>query len=705
MKDYRNETIFRCPECFEIPFISIGIEKKQILINSKCTNGHIIKEDLNSFIKNQNNLFHCSECKKILKEINLCKNCTKLFCKKCSEIHLKVNNHLIISINDFDKNCNIHNKKIFAFDYIKNKNICIGCDFDITKLIPEKYYLIKDSKIEKIKKKISQLKEFNKEIEKIKNEIKSNLNDIIEKEYKTLNEINKQEIYLIEKIISNYEKNKENKVNLFVNYANLKTIANFNIKNSKENQNVLIEKIRKKLSDFFQCKNILKIKNENEINEIKLGNLISDYSPDYTDSETKESNIEKEKPISKIIKEENKLIIEKNTEKNSDNENKEKKKINNDNIIITNNNKGILINEKEKKILNLIRKKEIKTLYDIIPSLNNPFIKTKEITKLTEKEYYYGEWLNNKREGRGIYINIEKKIKYVGQFKNNLFSGFGILKNSESLFIGIFNNNEKIKGKESFGKNKMIYIGEYQNNIFHGYGFLKDNNNGSYEGEWKKGKRNGIGISIFMDQIGKEIYEGEFKNDCKHGVGIIFYADGSKLSGEWFNDINHGKGIYYSKSGKKIMNGIWNKGEIVFWKKRIDNNDDNDNKKLINFKRIRSKKNSDLGKIYKNKKKYIYNIKKDKNHNDNQIENKNKKKGKIKNKKNNIKKIFSLKKIKKKNKKEVKINDKNNNKDIDIDEEKNEQLNNSFNKENLNESIIPRVPIKLYAKKHFVTKS
>ena len=106
--------------------------------------------------------------------------------------------------------------------------------------------MIKDSKIEKIKKKISQLKEFNKEIEKIKNEIKSNLNDIIEKEYKTLNEINKQEIYLIEKIISNYEKNKENKVNLFVNYANLKTIANFNIKNSKENQNVLIEKIRKK---------------------------------------------------------------------------------------------------------------------------------------------------------------------------------------------------------------------------------------------------------------------------------------------------------------------------------------------------------------------------------------------------------------------------------------------------------------------------
>jgi hypothetical protein len=75
------------------------------------------------------------------------------------------------------------------------------------------------------------------------------------------------------------------------------------------------------------------------------------------------------------------------------------------------------------------------------------------------------------------------------------------------------------------------------------------------------------------------------------------------------------------------------------------------------------------------------------------------------NKKNTIKKIFSLKKIKKKNKKEVKINNKNNNKDIDIDEEKNEQLNNSFNQENVNESIIPRVPIKLYAKKRFVTKS
>ena len=53
----------------------------------------------------------------------------------------------------------------------------------------------------------------------------------------------------------------------------------------------------------------------------------------------------------------------------------------------------------------------------------------------------------------------------------------------------------------------------------------------------------------------------------------------------------------------------------------------------------------------------------------------------------------------------MKINDKNKNKDIDIDEEKKKQLNNSFNKENLNESIIPRVPIKLYAKKHFVTKS
>ena len=83
-----------------------------------------------------------------------------------------------------------------------------------------------------------------------------------------------------------------------------------------------------------------------------------------------------------------------------------------------------------------------------------------------------------------------------------------------------------------------------------------------YEGEWRNGKRNGIGK--YTHYISKTVFFGGWKDDKKDGLGITdLYNEGKSLSiNEYKSGELHGKTIRI-ESNKKTSQSIWDNGKLV----------------------------------------------------------------------------------------------------------------------------------------------
>jgi|GEM_PF-5468983 len=159
-------------------------------------------------------------------------------------------------------------------------------------------------------------------------------------------------------------------------------------------------------------------------------------------------------------------------------------------------------------------------------------------------------------------------------------------------------------GELLFDKSCTKYIGNFKNGIFHGKGILI-HPNGSENGRWINGKRNGYFIYTANDgskMYGKLIddrFEGKFTtvfpngykseynyiDGKKNGEGIRYYSSGakfvahykndeiigrvkyiypsgSKYYGYWKNGNENGKGTMIFKNGSKYI-GLWKDGEMT----------------------------------------------------------------------------------------------------------------------------------------------
>jgi hypothetical protein len=126
-------------------------------------------------------------------------------------------------------------------------------------------------------------------------------------------------------------------------------------------------------------------------------------------------------------------------------------------------------------------------------------------------------------------------------------------------------------GTSTYGVGK--YIGEYKNGkrngigMFTTYGASERNAElkiiqpiiAKYVGEWKEDKKNGQGT--FTTTAGGK-YDGKWKDDVINGQGTLTYLNGDKYVGEWKDGKRNGQGTYTSISGK-IMEGIWENGNLV----------------------------------------------------------------------------------------------------------------------------------------------
>lgn len=180
-------------------------------------------------------------------------------------------------------------------------------------------------------------------------------------------------------------------------------------------------------------------------------------------------------------------------------------------------------------------------------------------------ELYKGKWKNGKKNGRGTEYIRKATLKYIGPFKDNVFSGKnGRLQRWPSETIikqGTFRNNHLVKGKDFRRNGTLEYEGTLKNGIWNGKGTLYNQDRSIvYHGGFKNGAYHGTGI-LFSPTTGKKVFEGRFQDGLKNGKGIQYTEDGKKLYvGPFRNDKRRGKGTLYYPSGKEKYVGMFYNG-------------------------------------------------------------------------------------------------------------------------------------------------
>ncbi|CAI2378862.1 unnamed protein product [Moneuplotes crassus] len=144
------------------------------------------------------------------------------------------------------------------------------------------------------------------------------------------------------------------------------------------------------------------------------------------------------------------------------------------------------------------------------------------------------------KHGRGTYDwnnGPEKGDRYVGDWVNDKREGYGIY---------YFANGNK-------------YEGEWMKDNKHGLGVMTWADGNTYKGECKVGNRSGKGKITWNNG---NSYEGYFYNGEPYGRGTYYWASGDKFEGIWQNGERHGEGMYTWSNGKKEKQ-IWKYGKEV----------------------------------------------------------------------------------------------------------------------------------------------
>ena len=124
-------------------------------------------------------------------------------------------------------------------------------------------------------------------------------------------------------------------------------------------------------------------------------------------------------------------------------------------------------------------------------------------------------------------------MTYYGQFKADLFQGYGVL---------TYPNSSKL----------IQYVGTFENGDFSGHGELTFKNMEKYTGQFSNGFYNGKGVLFCAPTDDCKRYEGEFYNGEFHGYGTLLLENGFFYSGQFLNDKFNGYGKITFGNGSVI---------------------------------------------------------------------------------------------------------------------------------------------------------
>ena len=238
-----KNNIFFCPECWDIPKLSLNSSNYKIISNCIENNHHkeyypkelCEKSIYHSLTNISCNICHQNSQEKILLSISdknketinqnpliqflYCEQCKDFFCMKCQKSHLKQKkNHLLLVASKIGAFCPLHNLSYSSYCFVCNRNICLNC---VNKHLSHK--IIPFSKIKPFPQEINQKKmEINRErteLKKVELIFKDAINQIYAK-FNKLMECKLEELNFKENIIMTYEM-RNNNFNSILNFINL----------------------------------------------------------------------------------------------------------------------------------------------------------------------------------------------------------------------------------------------------------------------------------------------------------------------------------------------------------------------------------------------------------------------------------------------------------------------------------------------------
>ena len=145
---------------------------------------------------------------------------------------------------------------------------------------------------------------------------------------------------------------------------------------------------------------------------------------------------------------------------------------------------------------------------------------------------------------------------YEGERKDGKPHGKGTIKYTDGSVLEGTWVDGKLEGfgRKLFKNGDVCYVGEFKNDVFNGRGVLY--NEHASKGQDVKPLDHTDLTSI--SQLWTN-YEGEFENNKKHGNGTLLFVTNEKFEGTFNHDKISGKGTFSTDSGKEIE-GIWKDG-------------------------------------------------------------------------------------------------------------------------------------------------
>ena len=130
------------------------------------------------------------------------------------------------------------------------------------------------------------------------------------------------------------------------------------------------------------------------------------------------------------------------------------------------------------------------------------------------------------------------------------------------LFRSRYTGNFKSGKKHGLGKLIFQDLNTYEGNFYYneikGEGSCHWKDGRFYVGKWSNNKMNGYGIFVWPD---KKKYYGHYVNNLKEGFGIFLWGDGHSYEGFWKAGRQDGNGII--KSNNNVKYCLWNKGKLI----------------------------------------------------------------------------------------------------------------------------------------------
>ena len=121
---------------------------------------------------------------------------------------------------------------------------------------------------------------------------------------------------------------------------------------------------------------------------------------------------------------------------------------------------------------------------------------------------------------------------YYGEYVGGRANGFGFQtwKNGAvAFFIGQWKDGFRLNGKSTY-RNGDTYEGDYKKGQRDGRGEqISPSRKYIYSGQWSNDQPNGFGLQVLSGVK----YEGHWENGKKHGAGKQTNADGDVFAGEW----------------------------------------------------------------------------------------------------------------------------------------------------------------------------